>query len=141
MDIVHAQLETGIIYPRVQQFYAAQMQLLDSRDICGYAETFTLEAVFEHTPGRPPAHTRAGIIEDLTDFHRQFTSDPMQRRHWVNMIDLRPREDGGLASTAYCLVVKVRPGQPPVFVSCVMHDVLIEEDGELLTRSRRVEYD
>jgi actinorhodin biosynthesis protein ActVIA len=141
MTAVSARLDLGTTYPRVQQFYAAQMRRLDERDIPGYAETFTEDAEFAHTPGRPPARTRHGIIEDLTDFHRRFADDPMQRRHWVNMIDLEPAEDGSLRLTAYCLVVKVRPNQEPVFVSCVMHDVLVELDGGLLTRSRHITYD
>lgn len=141
MTAVPARVDLGTTYPRVQQFYAAQMQLLDGRDVIGYADTFTVDAEFAHTPGRPPSRTRAGIVEDLVDFHRRFEDDPMQRRHWVNMIDLRPMDDGALKSTAYCLVVKVRPDNEPVFVSCVMHDVLVEEDGEFLTRSRHVTYD
>nr|WKU62171.1 putative malonic semialdehyde reductase RutE [uncultured bacterium] len=141
MTSVPTRLDLGTAYPRVQQFYAAQMQLLDERDLTGYANTFTEDAEFAHTPGRPPSRTRAGIIEDLTDFHRRFADDPMRRRHWVNMINLRQSDDGDLVSTAYCLVVKVRPGQEPVFVSCVMHDVLVEVDGGLSTRSRHVTYD
>ena len=129
------------IRPRVQQFYAMQMQRLDAGDISGYAATFTEDAEFAHTPGRLPARTRAGIVRDLTDFHERFADDPMQRRHWFNMIHLVALEDGALQSTAYCLVVKVRPGQQPVFVSCVVHDVLVWVDGELLTRSRRVHHD
>ncbi|CAO5245897.1 nuclear transport factor 2 family protein [Frankia sp. AgKG'84/4] len=141
MSAVSAGLDLGILYPRVQQFYAAQMQRLDARDITGYAETFSVDAEFAHSPGRPPARTRAGIIEDLADFHRGFEDDPMQRRHLITMINLAGLDDGALRSTAYCLVTKVRPRREPVFVSCVMHDVLVEVDGELLTRSRHVTYD
>jgi actinorhodin biosynthesis protein ActVIA len=134
-------LDLSVAYPRVQQFYAGQMRLLDERDIPGYAGTFTEDAEFAHTPGRPAARTRSGIVEDLTDFHRRFEQDPMQRRHMVTMIDLLLMEDGALLSTAYCLVAKVRHGQEPVFVSCVMHDTLVEVAGTLLTRSRHVTYD
>jgi actinorhodin biosynthesis protein ActVIA len=141
MTTVPARLDLGTLYPRVQRFYAAQMQRLDSRDITGYADTFTEDAEFAHSPGRPPARARTGIVEDLTDFHRKFEDDPMQRRHVVNMINLEPLDDGVLKSTAYCLVVKVRPGKEPVFVSCVMHDVLVGLEDELLTRSRYVTYD
>ncbi|SNQ47159.1 Actinorhodin biosynthesis protein ActVIA [Frankia canadensis] len=141
MTTASAGLDLATVYPRVQQFYAAQMQRLDSRDIVGYAGTFSDDAEFAHTPGRPPSRTRAGIIEDLTDFHRKFSDDPMQRRHLVTMINLEPLDDGRLRSTAYCLVVKVRPGQEPVFVSCTMHDILVELDGELLNASRHVSYD
>jgi actinorhodin biosynthesis protein ActVIA len=141
MTTLPGRLDLVTVYPRVQQFYAAQMQRLDDRDITGYAGTFSEDAEFAHTPGREPARTRAGIVEDLADFHRRFADDPMRRRHHVSMIDLRPLSDGTLSSTAYCMVVKIRPGQDPVFVSCVMHDVLVEVDGDLLTRSRTVEYD
>jgi actinorhodin biosynthesis protein ActVIA len=141
MTTVPARLDPVTAYPRVQQFYAAQMRLLDERDIRGYAGTFTEDAEFAHTPGREPARTRDGIVADLTDFHRRFQDDPMQRRHWVNMIDLGLLDDGGFRATAYCLVVKVRPEREPVFVSCVMHDELVERDGVFLTRSRRVSYD
>jgi actinorhodin biosynthesis protein ActVIA len=134
-------LDVVSLYPRVQQFYAAQMQRLDAKDIEGYAQTFTEDAEFAHTPGRPPSRTRTGITEDLKDFHQRFVSDPMQRRHMVNMINLEPGADGAVQVTAYCMVVKVRPGEEPVFVSCVMHDVLVEEGGELLNRSRHVSYD
>ncbi|MEV6430721.1 nuclear transport factor 2 family protein [Nocardia sp. NPDC051463] len=72
------------LYAEVQWFYADQMQRLDDRDIPGYAETFTEEAEFEHTPGRPPARTRARIVADLVEFHQRFETDPMQRRHWCN---------------------------------------------------------
>ncbi|OHV71767.1 nuclear transport factor 2 family protein [Pseudofrankia sp. BMG5.36] len=141
MTTMPARLDLETLYPRVQQFYAAQMQRLDARDIAGYADTFTEDAEFAHTPGRPAARTRPGIVADLTDFHRKFEDDPMQRRHMVNMIRLGPLGDGDVSSTAYCLVLKVRPGQDVSFVSCVMHDVLRAVDGELLTRVRQVTYD
>ncbi|MGY1900789.1 nuclear transport factor 2 family protein [Nocardia gipuzkoensis] len=130
------------LYAEVQQFYAEQMQRLDSRDIPGYAATFTEDAEFEHTPGIPPARTRAGIIADLVEFHKRFETDPMQRRHWFNMINLQPQDDGTIVSTAYCLVVKIRPNsKPEIAPSCVVHDVLVHVDGALLTRSRRVAHD
>ncbi|MFD6354300.1 nuclear transport factor 2 family protein [Nocardia tengchongensis] len=130
------------LYTEVQQFYADQMQRLDNRDIPGYAQTFTEDAEFEHTPGRPPARTRAGIIADLVAFHQRFEADPMQRRHWFGMTDLRPQDDGSIIATSYCLVVKIRPGRAPeINPSCVVHDVLVHLDGALLTRSRRVSHD
>ena len=130
------------LYAEVQQFYADQMQRLDNRDISGYAETFTEDAEFQHTPDRPPALTRAGIVSDLVEFHQRFEADPMQRRHWFNMINLQPQDDGSIVSTAYCLVVKVRPNsKPEIAPSCVVHDVLVRVEGNLLTRSRRVAHD
>jgi actinorhodin biosynthesis protein ActVIA len=130
------------LYVEVQQFYAMQMQRLDRRDLEGYAATFTEDAEFGHTPGVEPSRTRAGIVRDLHEFHRRFEDDPQQRRHWFNMIHLAPQDDGSVKSVAYCLVVRTRPGrQPELYPSCVVNDVLVWEDGELLTRYRRVDHD
>jgi len=141
MTKVTAPLDLDAAYPRVQLFYAAQLRMLDELDVQGYAATFTPDAEFAHTPGQPPARTRGGILAELIEAARRFATDPVQRRHWVNMIHLTPADDGALISHAYCLVVKIRPGQQPTFVSCVMHDVLVEGDAGLLTRSRVIEYD
>ena len=129
-------------YAEVQQFYARQMQLLDSGQFEAYAETFTEDGEFRHTPGRPPARTRAGITRELHEFHERFANDPVQRRHWFNMINLEPQDDGSVLSTVYALVVTTRPGgKPAIAPSCVVHDVLVWVDGAPLNRSRRVEHD
>jgi actinorhodin biosynthesis protein ActVIA len=57
------------------------------------------------------------------------------------MVNLEPLDDGSIKSTMYCLVVKNRPEQKPEFVSCVVNDILVRVDGELLTQYRRVDYD
>jgi actinorhodin biosynthesis protein ActVIA len=130
------------LYAEVQQFYARQMQLLDGGAFEAYAETFTEDGEFRHTPGREPARTRAGISSELHDFHKRFDGDPVQRRHWFSMINLEPQDDGSIRSTVYALVVTTRPGgKPAIAPSCVVHDVLVWADGALLNRSRRVEHD
>jgi actinorhodin biosynthesis protein ActVIA len=132
----------GELYAEVQLFYARQMQCLDAGKLEAYAATFTEDAEFSHTPGREPARTRAGILADLEDFHKSFEGDPMQRRHWFNMIDIDPQPDGTIISTCYALIVKIRPGMAPeIAPSCVVHDVLTQADDGLLNKSRRVEYD
>ncbi|MFF8957360.1 nuclear transport factor 2 family protein [Streptomyces sp. NPDC014894] len=132
------------LYARVQQFHAEQMQALDGRDFEGYAATFTEDGEFRHSPGREPARTRAGIAKELTAFHRErFGDEPVQRRHWFNMLNVRTRPDGTILATYYVLALLTRPGErvPEIAPSCVVHDVLIEREGRLLTRSRRVEHD
>jgi actinorhodin biosynthesis protein ActVIA len=134
-----------MLYAEVQHFYARQMHRLDGGDFPAYAATFTLDGEFSHTPGREPARTRAGITAELYDFNQKYAADPVQRRHLFTMIDIDGIEgqgDGGIRSTCYALVVKTRPGSDsPEFTSCVVHDVLVRVDGELLTKSRRVDYD
>lgn len=138
---------TGIstdVYTAVQQFYARQMHALDAGRFADYAATFTEDGEFSHTPGRAAARTRDGIARELQAFHdERFAADPVQRRHWFNMIHLVEQPDGSLRSTFYVLVVHSRPGErrPEIAPSCVVHDVLVHADGELLTRSRRVEHD
>jgi actinorhodin biosynthesis protein ActVIA len=129
------------LYAEVQQFYAMQMQRLDRLDVEGYAATFTEDAEFIHSPGQPGSHTRVGIIRDVYKVAEQLTANTEQRRHWFNMVNLEPSDDGRIKSTVYCLVVKNRPGQKPDFVSCVVNDILVRVEGELLTQYRRVDYD
>ncbi|MDI3422629.1 nuclear transport factor 2 family protein [Streptomyces luteolus] len=131
------------LYVEVQQFYARQAQLLDARKLEGYAETFTEDAEFAHTPGCEPSRTRTGITADLYEFHKRFETDPVQRRHWFSMIDLEPQDDGSVHSTFYALVATTRPGvrEPEIAPSCLVHDVLVRENGELHNRSRRVDHD
>ena len=129
------------MYAEVQQFYAQQMQRLDRRDVEGYAATFTDDAEFHHSPGQPGSHTRAEIIRDVYKADEVYKTDPHQRRHYFTMLNLEPLDDGSIKSTAYCLVVKSRSGQKPEFVPCVVNDILVRVNGELLNQYRRVDYD
>lgn len=133
--------DTGL-YVEVQHFYAKQMQSLDARKLEAYAGTFTEDAEFAHTPNREPARTRAGIVRDLYDFHRErFDGDPVQLRHYFNMIDIESQEDS-IRSTCYALVILTRPGgKPEIAASCVVHDALVHTEDGLLIKSRRIDYD
>ncbi|GHB08602.1 nuclear transport factor 2 family protein [Streptomyces thermoviolaceus] len=130
------------VYAQVQHFYARQMQALDAGRFADYANTFTEDGTFQHSPGAQPAVGRAGIVAELERFHERFADDPVQRRHWFNHVALEPLPDGSLSSTVYALIVTVRPGgTPKIGPSCVVHDVLeITEEG-VLTRSRLVTHD
>lgn len=134
---------TNDLYAEVLHFYGRQMQALDGGDFATYADTFTPDGVFQHAPQVPPARTRPGIVAALEDFHRRFEGDPVRRRHWFNHVALEAQADGSVRSTAYALVLTVRPGQrePQVGPSCVVTDVLVRQDGRLLVRSRAVELD
>ncbi|WP_405561783.1 nuclear transport factor 2 family protein [Streptomyces sp. NBC_01180] len=130
-------------YAAVLQFYAKQVQLLDSGRFEEYAATFTADGEFQHTPGLPAARTTAGIIAELNSFNTRFDNDPVQRRHWFNMINLTERTDGAIDASFYALVLTTRPGvkEPLVGPSCLVNDVLVFEDGELRNRSRKVGHD
>jgi actinorhodin biosynthesis protein ActVIA len=129
------------LYAEVQQFYASQMQRLDRRDAEGYAATFTDDAEFHHSPNQPGSHGRAEILRDVYKVDKVYETDPHQRRHWFNMINLEPSDDGSIHTTMYCLVIKVRAEQKPEFISCVVNDILVRVNGELMNQYRRVDYD
>jgi actinorhodin biosynthesis protein ActVIA len=130
------------LYVEVLQHYAVQMHALDEGKFAEYADTFTEDGEFRHTPGRPAARGRQNIVEELHDFHRRFENDPVQRRHWFDMVAVYPETDGTVRTTYYALVVTTRPEQRPVLApSCVVRDVLVRRDGVLLNRSRIVDHD
>ncbi|MDT0481020.1 nuclear transport factor 2 family protein [Streptomyces doebereineriae] len=136
---------TGVsaeLYAEVLQYYARQMQALDAGKVEEYADTFTDDAVFGHTPGREPARTRGGILSDLYEVRERLAADPQQRRHMFTMVDVEQLADGRLRSTCYALVLTTRPGDGPQMVrSCVVRDALVREDGRLRNQERLVDHD
>lgn len=138
-DVAHSGL-----YAEVQLFYARQMQHLDAVRAVPFAATFAEDGIFAHSPDSPPVRGRAAIAEEVRDYNeRRFAADPVQRRHWFNMLDVREQPDGSLHTEFYALVVTTRPGQPqPVIApSCLVRDVLVRENGELRTLERKVTQD
>jgi actinorhodin biosynthesis protein ActVIA len=134
---------TGL-YAEVQQFYARQVHRLDAVRAEEFAATFAVDGEFEHSPDSPPARGRAAIAQEVRGFNeRRFADDPVQRRHWFSMLDVRPQDDGSVQTEFYALVVITRPGQaqPVIAPSCVVRDVLVREEGELRTLRRKVTQD
>ncbi|MEU3838500.1 nuclear transport factor 2 family protein [Streptomyces sp. NPDC028635] len=136
------------IYPRVQQFYAAQVRHLDGFRAEEFAATFTEDGVFDHRPGTEPLVGREAIAGAVLGYQRtRHAADPVQRRHWFNMLEVFPQDDGTLRTEYYALVLHTRPGtpEPQIGPSCFVTDILTvtDEDGEprLLTKFRRVRQD
>ncbi|WP_433859351.1 nuclear transport factor 2 family protein [Streptomyces kronopolitis] len=129
------------LYAEVQHFYARQMQMMDRRAFEAFAETFTEDGEFSHSPGQL-ACTRPGIVAELEDFHKRLYNGPVVRRHWFNMIVVDPQEDGSFLATFYAYVINTRPGaEPQMGPVCLVTDVLVRVDGELLNKSRQVRQD
>jgi actinorhodin biosynthesis protein ActVIA len=141
-EIVDTPRAGAELYAEILQYYARQMQALDDGKLEAYADTFTEDAVFGHTPGREPARTRPGILADLQEVRARLEADPQQRRHVFTMVDVAPRPDGELDAVCYALVLTTRPGQGPEMVrSCVVRDVLVRTGGGLRNRQRLVDHD
>lgn len=98
MPVTHP---TGL-YAEVQMFYARQVHWLDTVQPERFASTFARDAVFDHTPDSPPLHGRAAIEEELRTYHeRRFGADPVMRRHWFNMLDVREHADATIHTRYY----------------------------------------
>lgn len=127
------------LYVEVQQFYARQMQALDSGKFDEFAETFTEDGEFNHTAGRPSARTRIAIINELRDVQAALVTEDVQRRHWFNMNVITPLGDGTIKSTVYAMVMRILPGgKPEITFSGLAHDTLVRRDGQLYIQARTV---
>jgi actinorhodin biosynthesis protein ActVIA len=131
------------LYVQIQRFYAAQIHLLDDVRADDFAATFTEDGEFSYDASRPTARGRSAIAQAVIGYNERFRDDPVQRRHWLGMIDFRHQEDGTIHTTFYALVLTTRKEKTPLIgPSCVTRDVLIlDQDGRLYTRSRIVEHD
>ncbi|MFF5343831.1 nuclear transport factor 2 family protein [Streptomyces althioticus] len=133
------------LYPRIQQFYAGQVRHLDAFRAEEFAATFTEDGVFDHRPGTDPLVGRQAIAAAVSGYQRtKHAADPVQRRHWFNMLQVFPQDDGTVRTEYYALVLHTRPGtpEPQTGPSCFVTDVLaVGEDGGLLTTFRRVRQD
>ncbi|HEX2299555.1 MAG TPA: nuclear transport factor 2 family protein [Pseudonocardiaceae bacterium] len=138
------------IYPRIQQFYAGQVRHLDTFRAEEFAATFTEDGVFDHRPGSEPLAGREAITAAVLEYQRtRHAADPVQRRHWFNMLQVFPQDDGTFRTEYYALVLQTRPGtpEPQIGPSCFVTDVLTVESGangepgQLRTKFRRVRQD
>ncbi|ACU75344.1 aromatic-ring-hydroxylating dioxygenase beta subunit [Catenulispora acidiphila DSM 44928] len=133
------------LYAEVQQHQARQMHALDEGKFEEYADTFTPDGVFRHTPGRDPAIGREAIVRELNEFHERYAEDPVQRRHMFTMLaidELDELDDSAVQADFYTLVLTTRVDGLTVGPSCPVRDVLVRgADGRLLTASRWVEHD
>jgi actinorhodin biosynthesis protein ActVIA len=133
---------TSELYAQVLHFYAHQMQHLDARRFEEYAASFAEDGVFQHSPGAEPAVSRDAIVRELVEFHKKYDPATVRRRHWFNQVALEAQADGTVKSTVYALVATIRPGaQPEINPSCLVHDTLVVEDGEILLKSRLITHD
>ncbi|MGW0792639.1 nuclear transport factor 2 family protein [Streptomyces sp. NPDC002911] len=133
---------TSDLYAQVLHFYAHQMQHLDARRFEEYAASFTEDGVFQHSPGAEPAVSRPAIVRELVEFHEKYDAATVRRRHWFNQVALEAQPDGTVRSTAYALVVTVRPdSKPEITPSCLVHDTLVIDGGEIRLKSRLITHD
>lgn len=134
------------LYQQIQQFYAAQMQLLDGGRAEEWAETFTPDGVFDANAFPEPVTGRAAVAAAARKAVDDYEARGIQRRHWLGMISVEGgggrAEDGEAVVTSYAQVLETpRGGRPELRASTSCRDVLVSEGGRWLVRHRRIERD
>ncbi|MBW5424961.1 nuclear transport factor 2 family protein [Streptomyces sp. BG9H] len=144
MSVAEQATRTGAAetYHQVQQFYAQQMQLLDSGRVREWAETFTEGGVFAANAHPEPAAGRAAITAAAQQATDAYAAQGIQRRHWLGMVAVEEREAGTVSARCYALVIETpRGGQAVIKASTLCEDLLVREGDALLVRDRRVTRD
>ncbi len=142
MTQVKMALPPGELYRQIQQFYARQMQLLDSGAAEEWAATFTPDGVFSANAHPEPAKGREAIAAGARTAVAQLAAEQVVHRHWLGMLDVRPQNDGTVSARSYALVIRIpRGGMPVLWRSCVCEDVLVRDGAGWLVRERRVTRD
>jgi len=65
----------------------------------------------------------------------------IQRRHLMSMLAVETAGDGAVIATSYVPVVETKDGKASLFVSTVLTDELVSENGQWLVRVRAVSRD
>ncbi|MFE1252131.1 nuclear transport factor 2 family protein [Streptomyces sp. NPDC058735] len=130
------------LHAEVQQFYAHQMQLLDLGEAERWAHTFTEDATFAVPTLPEPVRGRAGLVAATTRAAAELAAAGQRHRHFIGMLDVRPRNDGAVAVRSYAIVYASQVGgESRVHRVCVCDDVLLRRDGELRVSARTVTRD
>ncbi|MEU3353826.1 SRPBCC family protein [Streptomyces sp. NPDC037389] len=131
-------------YAALQQFYAAQLRLLDDGEGGAWAETFAEDGEFDGNNGdgsnRPkPLRGRAAIAAAVAAAGPR----PGRRRHFTGMLTARQRPDGSVVTRFYALVVDTGTGEAPALrLTATCEDALVPDGaGGWLVRRRLVAHD
>ncbi|MFD5840326.1 nuclear transport factor 2 family protein [Streptomyces chartreusis] len=131
----------GELRARVEQFYAAQMRLLDSGEAEAWADTFTEDAVFSANGRSEPTRGRTAIAAAARLTSAELNTAGRIRRHWIGMSAVEPAGDGTVRVASYALIIETEVGgSPKVLMSTTCDDVLVD-DGGLRVRHRVVARD
>nr|UUG47312.1 hypothetical protein [Amycolatopsis sp.] len=139
------------VYHEIQEFYARQIHLLGTGDIESWAETFTVDAVFEQNArpdrqfarsAKPVRRGRADIAAAAGGAAAQRRDDSVFRRYWLGMLTVTPEADGTLRTGYYGALINTLPdAEVDVFLSTHGTDVLVREDGSWRVRHRVIGHD
>ena len=130
------------LYFELQQFYAQQMQSLDSGDAAAFAATFTPDGVFIHYPDNK-VHGRESIRSATQEGIDRNRDTGVVRRHWFGLLDLQRQDDGSVHTSysAYTTAVDAS-GAVRIGPTCLVEDILVPDgEGGFLNHTRAIRRD
>ena len=130
---------TADTYVEVQQFYAAQMRLLDGGDFEDFGATFTDDGVFTPAGGGVLAGP-AAIAKAAEAAAGRFQGG--RPRHWFDMLTVERAADDTLHTSYYAVVsVTSADGRNVHEPSVTVRDVLVRTGAGLRNASRTIRRD
>ncbi|WP_217164413.1 nuclear transport factor 2 family protein [Streptomyces sp. AC512_CC834] len=149
------------LYVEVLQFYARQMPLLEERRLEEFLETMTEDGSIEHVPNGWRIEGRNALLTEMRarrgDPDRPLVGEMSARqaradevayydgivyRYWFDRMRIEPQSDDVLR-VGYQAMVSMTDaaGKVSFEPTTTVQDVLVRQDGEWYTRSRRVTHD
>jgi len=130
---------SGDLYLEVQQFYAWQMRLLDDGLTAQWAETFTVDGVFDANGHPHPVQGRDKIAAGALAARKALDEADIRHRHWLGMVTVIEQDNGDVLARSYATVVEIpHGGKAALKFHTVCEDLLVRVDGVLKIKDRQV---
>lgn len=126
------------IYTQVLSFYAAQVRAVDTKNIEGFADTFTSDGVIEHHSGAR-YEGRKAMLEDMR--RRLPAYEGVKTKHWFGQLLVTEEDDRILTDYYACLTIVGPDGSIKVSGTFNVRDILISADSGLRVLERLIRPD
>lgn len=133
---------TGEIYGQILDFYARNMQFLDSGAAEEWADGFTEDGVFAQNVKPEPWVGRSTIAARMRAGMERLATRNVQRRHWFGMVAADAVDDTTVRTRYYAVVFETpHGGRASVYLSTTGSDVLVREGDRWRIRHREIVHD
>lgn len=129
------------IYSSVEQFYAHQMQILDSGDAAGWAATFSKDGVFSSNGMQKSVTGHDELLAAAEKTVAALSGEGVTRRHLVSMLTIDGTDENEVRARCYVPVVDTRNGAAALHVSTVICDRLVFSADGWLVQERTIHRD
>lgn len=134
-------VEREEIYYSVEQFYARQMQVLDSGDAPRWAATFTNDGTFSSNGMQNAITGYDKLLAAAEKAVATLASEGITRRHLMSTLTIDGGDDTGVLTRCYVLVIDTNNGKTTLHMSTVMEDLLVFSEAGWLVQKRTVSRD